>query len=46
MLKAFRLLDLEDPTDCDEDELQQVEVLCSELDIIKPNHYSCFAHTL
>jgi hypothetical protein len=50
MLKAFGLLNLEedsdDPTDCDDEELQPVEVLCRELDIIKPNHYSSFSHTL
>ena len=54
MLKAFRLMDLQneainsDSTEShDEEELQPVEISnCSDLDIIKPNHYSCFAHTL
>ncbi len=57
MLKAFKLLELEnevtnsDSTESDdEEELQSVEISSlsesSEWDIIKPNHYSCFAHTL
>ena len=57
MLKVFHLLEVEnDPTtrhtssdsteSDDEEELQPVEICSSELDDIKPNHYSCFAHSL
>ena len=57
MLKAFRLLEISneanddsDTIDIDEeDDLQPVEIdtdLCNELDMIKPHHYPCFAHTL
>ena len=54
MLKAFHLLEVEneattssDSTDSDdEEELQPVKICSSELDDIKPNHYSCFAHSL
>ena len=54
MLKTFHLLEVEnepttssDSTDSDdEEELQRVEICSSELDDIKPNHYSCFAHSL
>ena len=54
MLKPFHLLEVEnepttssDSTDSDdEEELQPVEICSSELDDIKPNHYSCFAHSL
>ncbi len=57
MLKAFRLLEIshdeDDATDSDfnedDDDVQPVEIdaeLQSELDVIQPNHFSCFAHTL
>lgn len=53
MLRAFCLLEINndkidnsDTADVDEDDLEPVEVDSYELDMIKPYHYPCFAHTI